>query len=134
MSDTVSSSEAYDARQPRSSKWDERWSRTKLCQHQQHPPVRDPHEAAEEEELPPGLAQQVPIEGQKDRRAGKSDFPRHLRFLQHVVLDFLPYAGGQHGCKMNIESYHFIRNQCVFYQKDRLTLDLILMRTMHKMH
>ena len=96
--------------------------------------MRDPHEAAEEEELPPGLAQQVPLQGQKDRRAGKSDFPRHLRFLQHVVLDFLPYAGGQHGCKMNIESYHFIRNQCVFYQKDRLTLDLILMRTMHKMH
>ena len=113
-------SEANDAREPRPAKWDERRSRTKLCKHQQHPPVRDPHEAAQEEELPAGLAQQVPLEGQKDRRAGKSDFPRHLRFLQHVLLDFLPYTRGQHGCKMNIESYHFIRNQCVFYQKRRI--------------
>ena len=62
----------------------------------QHPPVRDPHEAAQTQKLSPGLAQQVPLARQKDRRPVPRYFPRHFRVLQHFLLDLLPDAGGQY--------------------------------------
>ena len=47
----------------------ERWRTNPRLQlpDQQHPPVRDPHEAQETTKLPHGLAQQVPLQGQEDR-------------------------------------------------------------------
>ena len=58
--------------------------------------VRDPHEQAEaqERQLPPAVAQQVPLARQEDRRHLQGHLPGHLRHLQPRVLVLLPAAGG----------------------------------------
>ncbi len=55
----------------------------------------DPSAARPEAELRPGLAQQVPVTRQEDRRHLQDHLPRHLRHLQHLVLELLPDAGGK---------------------------------------
>ena len=57
--------------------------------------MRDPRQTQEELQLPPGLAQQVPLQGQEDRRHLQGRLPRHLRHLQPLLLVLLPPPGGQ---------------------------------------
>ena len=58
--------------------------------------LRDPHEQAEAEEpqLSPAVAEQVPLPRQEDRRHQPRHLPGHLRHLQPRLLVLLPIAGG----------------------------------------